>query len=359
MASIRKRVTRKGEARYSVRWRDAAGVEHTVPAGPRFEDARRLRVDIERRLAMGALYPERARAFGAEGDAYLERQRQYVRAGSLRTQRSLWRDAEPLYGLRVQDVRADVVERLVGKKAATAPVRAQHLLTLIRSVLADCERRGLVVDQRVRHVRPPRAPDPTRRYLAWWEVEALADAACHPDDAALILLAAATGGRWGEVCGLTAADVAGGVVRYRRQLDRLVAGQHADLKGGARSARSVPIARAVWQRVAWAAERNPAGPLFPNRRGSWWGASSFRQSLWRPALAGSGIAPCRFHDLRHTCAAYLIEAGTHPKTLQRILGHARIGVTLDTYGHLMPEAEDAAIAALDELLARERGEDDG
>lgn len=71
-----------------------------------------------------------------------------------------------------------------------------------------------------------------------------------------------------------------------------------------------------------------------------------------PALRGSGIEPCRFHDLRHTFAAHLVRANVHPKTMQRLLGHATIGITLDTYGHLMPEGEVEAIAALDALLAR-------
>lgn len=44
---------------------------------------------------------------------------------------------------------------------------------------------------------------------------------------------------------------------------------------------------------------------------------------------------------------------TAPKALQRLLGHATIGVTLDTYGHLLPEALEDAVAALDVVIARE------
>ena len=55
MASIRKRVTARGEARYYVRWRDANGEQRETAAGPRHEDARRLRVEIERRQALGPL----------------------------------------------------------------------------------------------------------------------------------------------------------------------------------------------------------------------------------------------------------------------------------------------------------------
>ena len=50
----------------------------------------------------------------------------------------------------------------------------------------------------------------------------------------------------------------------------------------------------------------------------------------------------RFHDLRHTHAAWLIAQGEHPKTIQSRLGHASISTTLDRYGHLMPGMDEAA-----------------
>jgi integrase len=56
----------------------------------------------------------------------------------------------------------------------------------------------------------------------------------------------------------------------------------------------------------------------------------------------------RFHDLRHTCAALMIEQGAHPKEIQTRLGHASIKTTLDRYGHLMPTLG----AHLDEALDR-------
>ena len=41
----------------------------------------------------------------------------------------------------------------------------------------------------------------------------------------------------------------------------------------------------------------------------------------------------RFHDLRHTHATWLAQAGVHPKVIADRLGHTRIGFTLDTYVH--------------------------
>jgi integrase len=56
-----------------------------------------------------------------------------------------------------------------------------------------------------------------------------------------------------------------------------------------------------------------------------------------PAREQSGIsARFRLHDLRHTAAALMIQAGYPPKLQQEIPGHASITTTLDLYGHLYP-----------------------
>src|SRR5262245_56179546 len=48
------------------------------------------------------------------------------------------------------------------------------------------------------------------------------------------------------------------------------------------------------------------------------------------------LPKARFHDLRHTHASLLLEAGEHAKVVSERLGHSSVAFTLDTYGHLMP-----------------------
>ncbi|MFE9319144.1 tyrosine-type recombinase/integrase [Streptomyces albidoflavus] len=61
------------------------------------------------------------------------------------------------------------------------------------------------------------------------------------------------------------------------------------------------------------------------------------------------------HDLRHSHAAALISAGHSLTYVQRRLGHESIKTTSDTYGHLLPEADDAAMETIERSLGRERG----
>lgn len=64
-------------------------------------------------------------------------------------------------------------------------------------------------------------------------------------------------------------------------------------------------------------------------------------------LKVAGLRRIRFHDLRHTFASLLIAQGESSKYIQSQLGHASIQVTLDRYGHLMPEVNEAATIRLD------------
>ena len=58
-----------------------------------------------------------------------------------------------------------------------------------------------------------------------------------------------------------------------------------------------------------------------------------------------------FHDLRHTCGAWLARAGVHPKVVQAIMRHSTIVLTMDTYGHLFPSDEAEAVSKIGNLLA--------
>jgi integrase len=64
------------------------------------------------------------------------------------------------------------------------------------------------------------------------------------------------------------------------------------------------------------------------------------------------LEPIGLHEARHTCASVLIASGANPKVIQKVMGHATIGMTFDTYGHLMPGGLEEAAAAANAFLAR-------
>lgn len=66
--------------------------------------------------------------------------------------------------------------------------------------------------------------------------------------------------------------------------------------------------------------------------------------------------PYRLHDLRHFYASGLIRAGCDVVTVQRALGHSSAAITLTTYSHLWPDANDRTRKAAGELLDQSLGD---
>ena len=58
----------------------------------------------------------------------------------------------------------------------------------------------------------------------------------------------------------------------------------------------------------------------------------------------------RFHDLRHTHASLLLEAGVFPKVVSERLGHANISITLDLYSHVAPGMQKSAATSVGALV---------
>ncbi|WP_376713459.1 tyrosine-type recombinase/integrase [Mycobacterium intracellulare] len=58
-----------------------------------------------------------------------------------------------------------------------------------------------------------------------------------------------------------------------------------------------------------------------------------------------------FHDLRHYFASILIASGADIKTVQARMRHASARTTLDTYGHMWPDADESTRAAIGIVIA--------
>jgi integrase len=72
---------------------------------------------------------------------------------------------------------------------------------------------------------------------------------------------------------------------------------------------------------------------------------------WRKTLDDANIPRFKMHSLRHFYASGLIAAGCDVVTVQRAMGHASANITLDTYSHLWPSAEDKTRAAAASIMA--------
>ena len=63
-----------------------------------------------------------------------------------------------------------------------------------------------------------------------------------------------------------------------------------------------------------------------------------------------GIKRFSMHVLRHTFATRCIEAGMMPKTLQKILGHSNIGITMNLYVHVTEDEKVKEVEKIEKAL---------
>ena len=158
-----------------------------------------------------------------------------------------------------------------------------------------------------------------------------------------ILLSLYTGLRIGELCALRWGDIslAAGTLNVRRTVQRiriLDAGPYEphtrlifDEPKSASSRRMIPLpefltallrpfeaAEEAWL-LTGSAERFMEPRTLQNR--------------FRSVLDAAGVRRVNFHTLRHTFATNCVNLGCDAKTLSELLGHADVGVTMNTYVH--------------------------
>jgi integrase len=71
---------------------------------------------------------------------------------------------------------------------------------------------------------------------------------------------------------------------------------------------------------------------------------------WDELRRRAGLDSLRLHDLRHGCATFLLAQGVPARAIMEVLGHAEIGVTMNTYAHVLPVLRQEAADAIDELF---------
>lgn len=244
-----------------------------------------------------------------------------------------------------------VQEFVNGLALAPGGVRKVHVV--LSACLQEAARTGHLRSNPARGARLPRAQHRPMLFLGPDEVQALAracDQVGGPVAGTLVLTAAYSGLRSGELLALRRCDVVGNRLHVTRALkDSRGALSYGPTK--THRGRAVVIPRVVVNRLS----DLPAGPseglLFAGTRGAPIRQNLFVRRVFRPAVLEAGLPPAlRMHDLRHTCVALLIAAGAHALEIKEQLGHASITMTMDRYGHLLPSLADNLAARMDALL---------
>lgn len=259
------------------------------------------------------------------------------------------------------------IQAAVDAAAATGHRRSAALArTVLRAALADAVRLGALPDNPVDRTRGPVGAAPARvTPFTATEIEALLAAAL-PRWRPVLVVAATTGLRRGELCGLRWQDwdATTRVVAVERQVV-LVNGRpqlQEEPKSDAGRRRFRVPARAAdaleAQRAAQEADRRRFGADW---RGQGWVFATHAGTCLHPrnlarayetARRRAGLRPEEFHALRHYAVSVMLGAGVPLHVVSKRIGHSSQVVTAQTYGHLLTEFDEQAAALLDAWDAR-------
>lgn len=175
-----------------------------------------------------------------------------------------------------------------------------------------------------------------------------------------ILISLHTGLRIGEICALSweNVDMHNHLIRVRHTIARIKS-TNPDCGGSTvlivdspktkASIRDIPITRPLLSMLAQIKSKSHS-PYVISETDNFISPRTYDYRYHR-ILEECGINSVNYHTLRHTFATRCIEAGVDVKSLSEILGHANVGVTLNTYVHSSMDMKRSQLEKLTILSA--------
>jgi integrase len=237
-----------------------------------------------------------------------------------------------------------------------------HIHRLLRKALQQGVKWGMLIRNPCDAVEAPKPARPEMIAIDEKDTARLLNAAEGTPHRMPILLAVTTGLRRGELLGLKWEDVDfnNETLAVRRSLQQTRVGglQFKTPKTGKSRVVSLPkvaLAALRKHRAEQAELRLALGKgldeqtlVFETPDGKPRKPSSLSDSF-RYVVSRAGLK-LRFHDLRHSHASQLLKSNTHPKIVSERLGHSTVGITLDTYSHILPGLQREAAEKVDAAL---------
>jgi integrase len=263
-------------------------------------------------------------------------------------------------GVKLSAVRPLHVQTLLStlEKAEVGARTRQYVYVTLHRAFKVAMRWQLLTRNPCDGVTPPRVAKRQVKPLTAAQAKVLLEKAKSTRYYALYLLALTTGMRQGELFALSWKDVdlKRGVLQVRHSLemvDNQLRLKEPKSESGRRQIALPNVASEALldHKAKLLAEGLAACPyVFPDSDGGLVRRSNFLKWSWHKIRTAAKLEGVHFHDLRHSSASLMLADGVHMKSIQAILGHSTISMTMDTYAHLMPDSQRQAAATFDRLL---------
>ena len=256
--------------------------------------------------------------------------------------------------LRLEEISQQTIQQLVSELAKSLSRHTVlNVLATLGSIFRVARSWGYIVSEinRGAVVLPAAKVARPVRYFSAEEVSKILGAAREEPYRTMFIVAALTGLRAGEICGLTVDDL--DLVRSSIRIRQSAWYGNIQTPKSRAALRTVPIPdilRTTLESYLLKWKPNPARLLFATRTGKPHSANKVVQRKLWPILDALKIERCGFHAFRHTASTLLIDLGASPKTVQAQLGHSDASITLDRYSHVVEESRRAAVEKMAAVL---------
>lgn len=283
--------------------------------------------------------------------------------------------------IKLKDLRPEHLQTLYNEKfeSGLSLSKIKHIHTVIHSALKQAVKNGIIPrnvseatnlpckDKTKKEIRVL-TPEEQQKFLETIENERLKP---------LFILALTTGMRLGELLALRweNIDFENRIIVVANSLRRIKTFNNernktvlaiTDVKSE-KSHRIIPLPEAAYyelleHRKRQEEEKKQAGSayrdmgfVFATRVGTPIDPRNFERTFYR-IIKKAGL-DINFHALRHTFATRLLEANTHPKVVQELLGHKDITTTMNIYSHVLFEIKKEAIDKMNSIVIRKNKDD--
>lgn len=253
-----------------------------------------------------------------------------------------------------------------GRKDGKGGLSAQtvlHFHRLLHRALGQAVKWQLLARNPVDAVEPPKPERAEMRALDSGETASVLRRLADTRLFAPVATAVTTGLRRGELLALRwkDLDLDGGYAMVKQSLEQTSDGIRFKVPKTDRSRRRIALSSFTVEilkshKALQAAQQLALGPVYSDHElvfarpdGTPWPPDSF-STAFAAFVRRSGLPHFRFHDLRHSHATQLLAQMVHPKVVSERLGHSKIGITLDTYSHVLPGMQEDAAKKVDVAL---------
>ncbi|HBB27657.1 MAG TPA: hypothetical protein DC000_00105 [Clostridiales bacterium] len=255
--------------------------------------------------------------------------------------------------IKLKDLREKHVQQLVNKKSESGLTRGtDYIVMTMKQMLKKAVKNGYIAKNVAEDIEKPKYDKQTKKPLTEHEIDIIKKTAQTHRGGPFILTLLYTGMRRGEIVPLTWNDIdfRNRVIKVNKAVEFVHGRPNIKSTKTYTSVRNIPMLDIVYDTLKEIKKSTNSLYVFTSTFNEIHTQNSLKNLFNGFKNECTKIAGYEFeftlHQLRHTCATMLYNAGVGAKDTQDWMGHSTIAITMDIYTHLDKQNK---VAALDKM----------